>query len=343
MAETLITLDGSQGEGGGQVLRTSLTLAMCLGKAFKMHNIRANRRRPGLMRQHLTAVQAAARICDATVEGAELNSQQLYFKPGPVKAGQYHFAIGTAGSATLVLQTILLPLLLSNGPSKITVEGGTHNPLAPPYEFLQYAYLPVLEKMGAQLKAILERPGFFPAGGGRITLETQPLARFLPVQLNERSAIVAKKASILIAGLPLHIAERERKILQQKLAWQDDCFEINPLNAGYGPGNVVTLVVQYANVSAVFTGFGEKGVKAETVAAKAADEVSRFLAGEAPVEQHLSDQLLLPMALAGGGEYVTTAPSLHTLTNIEVIRQFIDLNIDIQPQGEHMVRIRLGD
>lgn len=341
--QQLIHLDGSQGEGGGQILRTSLALSVCLQKPFKIEKIRANRRRPGLMRQHLTAVKAAARISNAHVEGDELNSQQLLFNPNEVQAGEYHFAIGTAGSATLVLQTILLPLLFAKGTSKVTIEGGTHNPLAPPFDFLQYAYLPLLEKMGANIKATLVRPGFFPAGGGCIELEVEPVNKLKPISIVERGKIVEKKAQVLIAGLPFHIVERELKILKQKLNWPDNCYQISDMNSSYGPGNIITVIVKSENVCEVFTGFGEKGTKAEAVADKVVKEVRRYITSGVPVEEHLSDQVLLPMALAGEGEYVTTTPSRHTLTNIDVIKHFIDMAIDIKEIEDKQFLIKLNE
>ena len=341
--QQLIHLDGSQGEGGGQILRTSLALSVCLQKPFKIEKIRANRRRPGLMRQHLTAVKAAARISNAHVEGDELNSQQLLFSPNEVQAGEYHFAIGTAGSATLVLQTILLPLLFAKGTSKVTIEGGTHNPLAPPFDFLQYAYLPLLEKMGANIKATLVRPGFFPAGGGCIELEVEPVNKLKPISIVERGKIVEKKAQVLIAGLPFHIVERELKILKQKLNWPDNCYQISDMNSSYGPGNIITVIVKSENVCEVFTGFGEKGTKAEAVADKVVKEVRRYITSGVPVEEHLSDQVLLPMALAGEGEYVTTTPSRHTLTNIDVIKHFIDMAIDIKEIEDKQFLIKLNE
>jgi len=338
----LIQLDGSQGEGGGQILRTSLALSVCLQKPFKIEKIRANRRRPGLMRQHLTAVKAAARISNAQVEGDELNSQQLLFSPSEVQAGEYHFAIGTAGSATLVLQTILLPLLFAKGTSKISIEGGTHNPLAPPFDFLQYAYLPLLEKMGAKINATLVRPGFFPAGGGCIEVVVEPVNKLQPISLVERGKIVEKKAQVLIAGLPFHIVERELKVLKQKLNWPDNCYEIRDVNTSFGPGNVITVIVKSENVCEVFTGFGEKGTKAEAVADKVVKDVRRYIANGVPVEEHLSDQVLLPMALAGEGEYVTTTPSRHTLTNIDVIKHFLEMTIDIKEVEDKKFLIKLN-
>src|SRR5947207_15592691 len=163
----MITIDGSQGEGGGQILRTSLALSLVTGQPFCMERIRVRRQKPGLLRQHLTAVEAAKTVGCAEVEGAEMNSQTLEFRPGPVTPGNYRFAVGTAGSATLVLQTVLPSLLTASGKSTLTLEGGTHNPLAPPFDFLVGSFMPLIRRMGATVELDLKAPGFFPAGGGR--------------------------------------------------------------------------------------------------------------------------------------------------------------------------------
>src|SRR5689334_333662 len=176
----MLKLDGSVGEGGGQILRTALALSALTGQPFEIEKIRAKRRKPGLLRQHLTAVRAATALCQAQVEGDSLGSMTLRFVPGDVKPGEYAFAIGTAGSATLVLQTVLPPLLLASRPSKITIEGGTHNPLAPPVDFLDRSFLPLVRRMGPRVRVQLERWGFYPAGGGRISVEIEPVQRLQP-------------------------------------------------------------------------------------------------------------------------------------------------------------------
>src|SRR5512136_2571133 len=179
----MITIDGSQGEGGGQILRTSLALSLVTGQPFRMERIRAKRQKPGLLKQHLTAVEAAKTVGCAEVTGAALGSQTLEFKPGPVTPGNYRFAVGTAGSATLVLQTVLPPLLVASGPSTLTLEGGTHNPFAPPFDFLARCFAPVVERMGPRIELKLHRPGFFPAGGGQFEAQITPVNRLKPIDL----------------------------------------------------------------------------------------------------------------------------------------------------------------
>src|SRR5215470_13994646 len=170
-AETTIRIDGSFGEGGGQILRSSLSLSLVTGKPFRIENIRANREKPGLLRQHLTAVPAAAEVGAAEVEGASLGSKALSFVPGKVRAGEFRFAIGTAGSGTLGHQTILPALITAVGPSRIDIEGGTHNPAAPPFDFLERSFIPLIERMGPKVKFELQRFVFYPGGGGRMVLE----------------------------------------------------------------------------------------------------------------------------------------------------------------------------
>src|SRR5437764_3869585 len=216
----MITIDGSFGEGGGQILRTSLALSLVTQKPFRIERIRAGRKNPGLLRQHLAAVNAAAQVGYAEVKGADLGSCDLSFAPQAVAAGRYHFAIGTAGSATLVLQTVLPALILADTPSTLVLEGGTHNPYAPPFDFLEKTFLPLLNEMGPQVRARLERHGFYPAGGGRFVVDITPASRLGRLELNERGAITRRAARALVARLPQQIGERELMVIGSKLAWR---------------------------------------------------------------------------------------------------------------------------
>ncbi len=337
----MIHLDGSRGEGGGQILRTSLALAMITGKSFQIRQIRAGRAKPGLMRQHLTAVKAAAQVCDAETEGAELKSQQLTFKPGTVRAGDYRFDIGTAGSATLVLQTVLPALMTADGPSQLTLCGGTHNIHAPPYDFLAKAFLPLLKRMGPQVSATLVRPGFFPAGGGEVVIDIQPVQSLKPLELVDGGPLVRRHATALVSRLPRHIAERELATIRRKLGLSEGETTVREVES-VGPGNVVVIEIQHQHVTEVVTGFGQRGVKAEKVAADAAREAKDYLAANVPVGEHLADQLLLPLALAGGGRYRTTKPTPHTTTNVETIRKFLDVAIEIDEVEDDGFEIHVG-
>jgi RNA 3'-terminal phosphate cyclase (ATP) len=206
--DVMITIDGSFGEGGGQILRTSLALSLVTGHAFRIQNIRAGRAKPGLLRQHLTAVQAAVEVGDAAVDGATLGSKELVFKPGKVRAGDYRFAVGTAGSATLVLQTILPALIIGKEPSRLTLEGGTHNPHAPPFDFLDRAFLPLLNRTGPQVSMKLERIGFYPAGGGRFTVEIIPTDKLKGLDLRERGESKGRSARAIFSNLSAGVANR---------------------------------------------------------------------------------------------------------------------------------------
>ncbi len=323
----MITIDGSKGEGGGQILRTALALSLVLRTSFRIANLRARRRRPGLRRQHLACVLAAAEISGAEVAGARLDSTELVFRPDDLRPGHYGFDIGTAGSTTLVLQTVLPPLLTVPGQTSLVVTGGTHNPLAPPYPFLELAYLPLLRRMGARVEAHLERPGYVPRGGGEIRLTTSPVERLAPIDLEERGSLHRRLATATVAGLPRHIAERELQVVAERLAWPDECLRIQEDPPAYGPGNVLTLELGYARVTELFTGFGQRGVRAETVAERTVHAVRRYLGSGAAVGTYLADQLLLPLALAGGGSFTTLEPTQHGRTNWAVIRQFTGLEL----------------
>lgn len=325
----MITIDGSQGEGGGQILRTALALSLVTGQAFRIEHIRAGRKKPGLLRQHLTAVEAAARIGNAEAEGAEIGSLKLTFKPGKVSPGEYAFAVGTAGSATLVLQTVLPALMLADEPSALRLEGGTHNPFAPPFDFLTKTFLPVLNRMGPTVTATLERPGFYPAGGGRFQVSVQPVEKLKPIELLERGELLAKRGRILLAHLPEEIGARQARMLRNKLNWPEDDFEIVRVKNSAGPGNVVMAEVESESVHEVFTGFGERDVPSGKVVGGVIDQVREFLAGSAPVGEYLADQLMIPLALAGGGSYRAIKASLHARTNAEVIGRFLDCRLEI--------------
>jgi RNA 3'-terminal phosphate cyclase (ATP) len=334
-----VTIDGAMGEGGGQILRTALALATCLGRPLHIHHIRTARKQPGLQPQHLAAVRAAAQICEAAVVGADQGSQSLSFTPAPVRAGDYHFAVGTAGSTTLVLQTILPALMLAQAPSRVVLEGGTHNPLAPPFEFLHDAFLPVINRMGATVRATLERVGFAPRGGGRMSVEITPVKHLQPFHLVERGVLLAQRAQVLLAHLPVHIAQRELAVIQQELGYAAAQMQVNTIDEAYGAGNVVNVLIESEHISEVFCAFGRPGKPAEQVAQEVVNAVRHYLQSTATVGVHLADQLLLPMALAGSGSFTTLAPSLHTRTNAAVIELFLRGKMQFEQTGEQVWRV----
>ncbi len=336
----MIVIDGSQGEGGGQILRTSLALSAVSGKAFRIENIRANRTPPGLARQHLVAVQAAARVCGAEVLGAELGSQTLVFRPTRPQAGRYFLDIGSAGSTTLVLQTILPALLQAETPSEFQLIGGTHNPWAPPADFLDRVFLPLLRQMGTRVDFTVRRPGFYPRGGGLVEGAIWPCQKFKPLQLLERGPIVRKHAWAAVANLPIDIARREIATLKKRLHLDEPELAIYQWDCR-GPGNFVAVEIECAGCRELFAGFGRRGVPAEEVADEVAAETLRWLEADVPVGEHLADQLLLPLALAPGGRFRTLTLSSHAVTNMEIIRKFLDVDFHIQPMGANTCEVKV--
>lgn len=323
----MIELDGSMGEGGGQILRSALTLSMITGQPFRIQKIRANRAKPGLMRQHLVAVQAAAQICDAEVSGAAVGSQELAFSPKALKGGNYQFAIGTAGSCTLVLQTVLPALLFADVPSTVQVSGGTHNPMAPPAQFLQRAYTRAMADMGATIDIRLNRFGFYPAGGGEVVAQVQPCKQLRVIELMSRGARKAAYAESFIAGVPASVAKRELECIGSGMGWDESQLLVRGLPGEQGPGNAVLITFEYEHVTEVFTAFGEKSVRAEAVARNALQQARRYIASDAAVDEYLADQLMLPMALAGGGRFSCECISMHARTNAEVIERFLPVHV----------------
>src|SRR3954452_5599270 len=326
----MILIDGSHGEGGGQVLRTSLALSLITGEPFRIDNIRAKRRAPGLLRQHLTAVNAGTEVGGASVEGAVLGSKALTFIPQHIRAGAYSFAIGTAGSTMLVLQTILLPLALAGEESTIELEGGTHNPAAPPFDFVQQAFLPLLRRMGADVELELVRPGFYPAGGGKIRVRIAPAKRLARLELDSRGAIVRRCARAVVANLPYAISQREVQTVATELGWSEDELQAHTLTGWIGPGNAISITIESEHVTDVFTAFGARGVPAEQVAHDAAMQAKRYLATDVAAGEHLADQLLLPLAVGEGGTFTTMPLTGHSTTNIEVIRKFVAVKIEVE-------------
>ena len=339
--DDLIIINGADGEGGGQILRTALTLSLITGRGFRIDNIRARRRKPGLLRQHLTAVQAAAQIGEAHTEGAQTASQQLVFRPHALRGGELEFAIGTAGSCILVLHTILPALIAAGIGARIRLSGGTHNPQAPPADALQRAYLPLLKRMGAELSCTLLRYGFFPAGGGELIVEIAPHSGLRPLHLLERGPFRQANAEALIVALPIHIAKRELATLQHILGWGDSQLKPHGLRNSHGPGNVLVATLEYEQVTEVFTSFGEKRISAEEVAKQLAQQVQAYMDSDVPVGPYLADQLLVPLVIAGGS-FITGPLSSHTRTNLETIERFLPGRLSYQEQepGKLLIQAR---
>lgn len=337
----IIEIDGSEGEGGGQILRTSLALSMHTGTPFVLNNIRAKRAKPGLMRQHLTCVNAAAAISGAQVEGAALNSQTLSFTPGVVKAGDYEFNVGSAGSCTLVLHTVWPALLFTEGVSRLVLKGGTHNPMAPPFHFLDLSYAPLMRKLGAPVQLELKRHGFYPAGGGVIHAQISGAASTLaPFDLLERGAPRGSYAECLCASIPRSVARRELQELQRLLGWEDEQLRHGNARQDEGPGNALMAILEFDAVIEVFTRLGERGVTSEQVAQSLVAEVRKFQsAPSAAVGPYLGDQWALPLALAvhqtgRAASYTCSLLTQHALTQFETIQRFLPVRITTEPLEE---------
>lgn len=338
MREGVIAIDGTHGEGGGQLLRGALALACATGRGFRITDIRKSRARPGLMRQHLTAVKAAAAICGAQVEGAELGATSLAFSPGPVQAGDHAFAIGTAGSCVLVLQAIVPALAQLAAPSRIEITGGTHNPLAPTFEFLRDALAPQLAAIGWSVRYTLVRHGFYPAGGGELVASIGPASPAERLVLLERGARISHAARTVVSQLPRRIAMRELETLCTALAWDLDPRAIATVEDSPGPGNFVEATVRFEAVTALVTAIGERGRSAEQVAQACADEMMRYLRATAPVDDYLLDQLLVPLALTAGGELRALRWTPHAESQRALLRAWFECDLEIAP-GSDDVRV----
>ncbi len=337
----LIEIDGAMGEGGGQVLRTSLGLSLVTGRGFRIKNIRGSRKKPGLLRQHLACVKAAGRIGAAAVDGDEISSSSIIFRPQTILPGFYEFSISSAGSTTLVLQSILPGLLAADGPSTVVIRGGTHNPLAPTFDFLERVFFDVLRGMGVSIEATLHDYGFFPVGGGCIEVKITPTKRLQPFTILERGEILGRRATIMIAGLSRTIAEREFKVLTEKFSWKLNDVRIKQIGRTPSPGNLVVLEVTDGTCREMVTEIAVRGKRAEKVATDTCDAMRDYLKHDAPVGIHLADQLLIPMAMAEGGSFRCTSPTLHTRTNALVIEKFLGVKFDFVKEEKRCELVRL--
>jgi RNA 3'-terminal phosphate cyclase (ATP) len=349
----LITIDGSYGEGGGQVLRTSLSLSALLGEAVRIENIRAKRPKPGLQAQHLTGVLATAQICNADLKGAELGSQTLTFAPqSPPQAGDYTFDVaqarkgGSAGSTSLVFQTLFLPLAFADGDSHLTICGGTHVAWSPPFHYLRHVYLPTLARMGIEATVEINQWGWYPIGGGEMRAEVKgrevragknTTSQFAPaglqIQPPDRRIVNPAGAEVIpfisyplasinliergqlkrlwgisaLSNLPAHIGQRQKRQAERLLRGRGFTPEIEIVDApSPGQGTVVFLVAEFENVVAGFTSYGARGKRAEKVAEETCREFIQYYDSGQALDKHLADQLILPMSLVEGQSGFTT-------------------------------------
>lgn len=329
----MIELDGSEGEGGGQILRSALALSILTRRPFKLVNIRANRSKTGLQPQHLMCVRAAAAISGANYKGGSVGSSVLYFEPREVKAGTYTFTIGTAGATSLVLHTVYLPLALrGDKPSEVTITGGTHNQHAPCYHFLATTWTAYMARLGIRIELEMKSPGFYPRGGGEIRAVVHPCSRVNGVSLLTCPELTTAGGFSAYAGLPETVGKRQARRLSVRMKSEGVEPQI-PVEewAAANPGSVAAVVFRQAPVPALFFGLGARGKPSEAVADDAADEAIAFRDAKAPVDPHSADQLLLPLAFSDDvSEYRASEITRHTTTNVETVRKFVDRSIGIE-------------
>jgi len=340
--ETNIEIDGSFGEGGGQILRTALGLALVTQKSFRIFNLRAGREKPGLRAQHLAAVKAALKVSGSRAEGDELGSREICFFPAPARPGNFRIEIGTAGSTGLVFQTLLPALLHLDRPSQLEIKGGTHNPQSPCFEFLKECFLPMLAEIGVRAEAEIYRHGFYPRGGGEVSFKIAPWKNRAPsLRLVEPALWQGPRAEILLAGLEQHIAEREAAELGARLKLDPSQSQTRFLPSDQGPGNAILLRYSCAGRTEFFTGYGEPGKRAERVAQELAREAQNFSRSRAQIDAHLADQLLVYLAMGTGGEFTANSLSSHFHTNLAVIREFLKIDFETKSPAPdlHLVKI----
>ncbi len=330
----MITLDGSEGEGGGQILRTALAASLITQTPFHIHAIRAGRPKPGLLRQHLAAVRAAVLVGEADVEGDALGSTSLRFVPKRVRQRDLTLDLGGAGSTGLVLQTVCWPLWLADGPSTLTLSGGTHNPWAPPYPFLASSFGPAVERTGVGLALSLDAVGFYPAGGGKMTAVLTPTALVAPLDLCSHDGTGPVCARVIGAAMPSRVLDREAEQLRRRLPENSE-ITIRHVESS-GPGNALWIEAGSAFTS-VFSAYGRRGTRAEAVADEAVDAWRTWRAAGAVVCEQLADQLLLPLVLAGGGAFRTSAPTRHSTTQVDVLARFFDVRPKFTADGRSTV------
>jgi RNA 3'-terminal phosphate cyclase (ATP) len=348
----MLEIDGSFGEGGGQILRTSLSLSCLLNKPFRLFNIRRKRKKPGLMPQHLMGIRSLKLISNARVDGDFQGSTELVFEPGEVIAGDYFFDIGTAGSTSLLLQAILPPLIFANNRSSLTLRGGTHVPFSPSFHYINKIFIPVINKLGIKVKAAIESYGFYPKGGGKIHAEIKPADEISAVHFSERGELKNVYGLSGVGNLPLSIAERQKNAALAILASQGINAEIETISVSTpGQGTFIFLEAETGNCLAGFSSLGERGKKAELVGEEAAKEFLDYYSASACLDRHLADQIVVYLAISKGeSSFTTTEISGHLLTNLWVIEKFLGSRYRIEGEtgkpgrvtieGRPLIRVR---
>ncbi|WP_298439154.1 RNA 3'-terminal phosphate cyclase [Geobacter sp.] len=342
--ETVIEIDGSHGEGGGQILRTALALSCVTGQPFRIAGIRKGREKPGLMPQHLMAVRAAARVSGARVTGDSPGSTDLVFAPGPVIPGEFQFDIGTAGSVTLVLQTLILPLLLASGRSTVILTGGTHVPFSPPYHYLAEVFAPLLARIGGKVHLAIDSYGFYPRGGGHVRCVVEPALSLAPLDMTSPGRDPRVSGLSVVANLPFAIAERQRRSALDTLSASGIRAEISLLDApSPGKGTFLFLRRLAGELPSGFSALGALGKRAEAVGGEAAAELVRHHRSGASLDPHLADQVVPYLALAQGeSSFTTSCVTRHLLTNLWVVGQFVAFRHRVEGEEGEVGRVTIG-
>jgi RNA 3'-terminal phosphate cyclase (ATP) len=329
----MIEIDGSYGEGGGQILRTALALSAIFKIPIIVHQIRSGRKKPGLQPQHLRGVEALARMTEAQTVGVKMGSESITFVPKRVLPGEYRIEVGTAGSVSLLLQTLLPPLCLAQESSRLTLVGGTHVPWSPPFHYLSEIFLPTLRSMGVWVEARIEKWGWYPKGGGVIQVDIKPNPEVKPISLLTRGSLKRIRGLSATSKLPKHVAERQRdealKRIEKEMKQEAEISVLHDVPA-IGAGSFFFLAAESEGVVAGFSSLGKKGKRAEEVAGEVVDFLRDYLASDGCIDPYLADQLIPFMALIKGqSSFTTTQVTKHLFTNLWVIRHFIDRKISI--------------
>lgn len=344
MATTVHEIDGSYGEGGGQLLRTACALAALRGEAVRIVNIRANRSPPGLAPQHLTAVRAVAALCAAQVEGLAVRAREILFRPGRLQGGRYRFDVGTAGAITLVLQAVLPAALACGEPVHLTITGGTDVRAAPPFDYFRYVFLPLLARLGAGVGVELKRRGYYPRGGGEVEVTIEPARRLRPLRLDECGPIEEIAGIAHCANLPAHVAERMQQAALARLAPRPARIETQVLGReqAIGPGGAIVLWARTPHTVLAASAVAERGVRAETLGETAARELLAELESGATLDLHASDQLLIYLAQADGpSRFAARMLSSHARTTMWLLEQFLPVRFTARPEaGRVLVEVQ---
>ncbi len=330
----VLVIDGSYGEGGGQILRTSLSLSAILGRPVRIERIRAGRVRPGLQPQHITAARAVADICDGSLSGDSIGSGTLEFRPGKTQAGDYRFDVSdikaSAGAVNLILQTVLLPLALTDKRSRVTIRGGTHVPMSPNSNYVDDVYLPVLSRMGVLTHYRVVKAGYYPIGGGQIDVEILPATSLRPLRLVDRPEGSVHVTSA-VSNLPMSIADRQLSSVAERLREAGiECVGETTEYPSPGKGTVAFVLYSAGDVKAGFTSLGALGKRAEKVGHEAAEEFLAWHGSGAALDKHMADQLIVPAALADGeSEFSAEEITEHLRTNVWTVQKFLDVEVEI--------------